>query len=158
EAAGGAMGHGLPMGLGMALGAKRAQENWKTYVLMSDGEMDSGTTWESALLAAHHELDNLTVIVDYNKWQALGRTNEVLNIEPLGDKWKAFGWEVLEIDGHDYKQIEKSLNHKPIKKPLIIIANTIKGKGVSEMEDKLEWHYRNIPDDVYERAMQELHE
>jgi len=158
EAAGGAMGHGLPMGVGMALGAKKAREKWKTYVLMSDGEMDSGTTWESALLAAHHELDNLIVIVDYNKWQALGRTNEVLNIEPLGDKWKAFGWEVLEIDGHDYEQIENALNHESKKKPVIIIANTIKGKGISEMEDKLEWHYRNIPDDVYERAMKELHD
>ena len=158
EAAGGAMGHGLPMGVGMALGAKKAGEKWKTYILMSDGEMDSGTTWESALLAAHHELDNLTVIVDYNKWQALGRTNEVLNLEPLGDKWKAFGWEVLEIDGHDYEQIEKALNHESTNKPVIIIANTIKGKGISEMEDKLEWHYRNIPDDVYERAMKELHD
>ena len=156
EAAGGAMGHGLPMGTGMALGAKRAGEAWKTYVLMSDGEMDCGTTWECALLAAHHKLDNLTVIVDYNKWQAIGRTNEVLNLEPLQDKWKAFGWEVLEIDGHDHQQIENALRQRATDKPLAIIAHTTKGKGVSEMEDKIEWHYRNIPDDVYKRAIEEL--
>jgi len=158
EAAGGAMGHGLPMGCGMALGAKRAEEGWHTYILMSDGEMDSGTTWESALIAAHHKLDNLTVIIDYNKWQAIGRTNEVLNLEPLADKWKAFGWEVLEIDGHDYGQIENALRHRTKDKPVAVIANTVKGKGISEMEDKLEWHYRNIPDDVYKRALEELHD
>ncbi len=156
EAAGGAMGHGLPMGTGMAFGAKRAGETWHTYMLMSDGEMDCGTTWECALIAAHHRLDNLTVIVDYNKWQAIGRTNEILNLEPLGDKWKAFGWEVLEIDGHDYEQIETALKHPTKDKPFVIIAHTVKGKGVSEMEDKIEWHYRNIPADVYQRAMEEL--
>ncbi|HEX9722234.1 MAG TPA: transketolase [Candidatus Paceibacterota bacterium] len=156
EAAGGAMGHGLPMGCGMAFGARRAGEPWHTYVLMSDGEMDSGTTWESALLAAHHKLDNLTVIIDYNKWQAIGRTNEVLNLEPLKDKWQAFGWEVLEIDGHDYGQIENALQHRVKDKPVAVIAHTTKGKGISEMEDKIEWHYRNIPDDVYQRAMEEL--
>lgn len=156
EAAGGAMGHGLPMATGMAFGAKRAGETWRTYVVMSDGEMDCGTTWESALLAAHHKLDNLTVIVDYNKWQAIGRTNEVLNLEPLRDKWNAFGWKTLEIDGHNYREIEAALNHRPKNKPVAIIAHTVKGKGGSEMEDKIEWHYRNIPDDVYERAMAEL--
>jgi len=156
EAAGGAMGHGLPMACGMAFGAKRAGETWRTYVLMSDGEMDCGTTWESALIASHHHLDNLTVIIDYNKWQAMGRTNEVLNLEPLKEKWEAFGWEVLEINGHDYEQIESSLKHQTKDKPLAIVAHTTKGKGVSEMEDKIEWHYRNIPDDVYERAMNEL--
>jgi transketolase len=157
EAAGGAMGHGLPMGTGMALGAKRAKESWHTYVLMSDGEMDCGTTWESAMIASHHKLDNLVVIVDYNKWQALGRTNDVLRIEPLKDKWKSFGWEVLEIDGHDYIAIEKALQHRSAGNPLAIIAHTVKGKGVSELEDKLEWHYRNIPEDVYQRALKELH-
>lgn len=158
EVAGGAMGHGLPMGVGMALGAKKAEEKWRVYILMSDGEMDCGTTWESALLAAHHKLDKLTVIIDYNKWQAIGRTNEVLNLEPLSDKWKAFGWEVLEIDGHDYEQIENAFRHQVKDKPLAIIAHTTKGRGVSEMEDKIEWHYRNIPDDVYERAIKELHD
>ena len=158
EAAGGAMGHGLPMGTGMAFGAKRAGEAWKTYVVMSDGEMDCGTTWECALIAAHHKLDNLTVIIDYNKWQAIGRTNEILNLEPLKDKWKAFGWEVLEIDGHNYRQIEDALRHEVKDKPLAVIAHTLKGKGVSEMEDKIEWHYRNIPEDVYKRAIEELNE
>lgn len=158
EAAGGAMGHGLPMAVGMALGAKRAGQTWKAYVLMSDGEMDCGTTWESALIAAHHGLDNLKVIIDYNKWQATGRTNEVLNVEPLQDKWKSFGWEALEIDGHDYLKIENALKQETKNQPLVIIAHTVKGKGVSEMEDKLEWHYKNIPDDVYQRAIKELHD
>lgn len=158
EAAGGAMGHGLPMAMGMAFGAKRAGQTWKTYVLMSDGEMDCGTTWESALLASHHKLDNLKVIVDYNKWQAIGRTNEVLNLEPLADKWKSFGWEVLEINGHDYEEIENALKHESLNKPVVIIAHTLKGKGVSEMEDRLEWHYRNIPEDVYKRALKELND
>ena len=158
EAAGGAMGHGLPMGTGMAFGAKRAGETWKTYVVMSDGEMDCGTTWECALIAAHHKLDNLVVIIDYNKWQAIGRTNEVLNLEPLKDKWEAFGWEALEVNGHDYKEIERALQHQAKEKPLVVIAHTVKGKGVAEMEDKIEWHYRNIPDDVYKRALEELHD
>jgi transketolase len=160
EAAGGAMGHGLPMATGMAFGAKRAEEEWHTYVVMSDGEMDSGTTWESALFAAHHKLDNLTVIIDYNKWQAIGRTNEVLNLEPLGNKWKAFGWEVLEIDGHNYQEIEQALNHRANGKPVAIIAHTVKGSGGDTacdiFEDKLEWHYRNIDETTYKEAIELL--
>lgn len=162
EAAGGAMGHGLPMAVGMALAAKRSGKKWHTYVLMSDGEMDCGTTWESALIAAHHKLDNLTVIVDYNKWQAIGRTNEVLNLEPLIDKWLAFGWRVHEIDGHNHEMIERALNHPGGETvinnggPKIIIANTVKGKGVSFMEDDLQWHYKNVDKETYEKAMVEL--
>jgi len=158
EASTGSMGHGLPIGLGMALGAKRAGDKWKTYVLMSDGEMDCGTTWESALIAAHHKLDNLIVIVDYNKLQAMGRTNEVLNIEPLVDKWKAFGWEVRKIDGHNFREIEGAIVCPPLyhEKPIVIIANTIKGKGVSFMENKVLWHYKNIDDKEYNEACVEL--
>lgn len=159
EVAGGAMGHGLPIALGMALGAKLSGEKWKTYVLMSDGELDCGTTWECAALAAQHELNNLIVIFDCNSFQAMGMTKEVLNMEPLAYKWKAFNWDVLEIDGHNYNQIEKSLENKlreKTKKPLVIIARTTKGKGVSFFEGKLEWHYKNVDKENYTKALSEL--
>ena len=155
EAAGGAMGHGLPIGVGMAMAYGREKSDKRVFVLMSDGEMDCGTTWESALLGAHHNLNNLIVIVDNNKWQAMGRTNEVLNIEPLADKWRAFGWGVTEIDGHNYNEIELALCGE-MSVPQVIIANTIKGKGVSFMEDDLKWHYKNISDEEYQLALKEL--
>ena len=132
----GSVGHGLPVAIGMAL----ADKNRKVFVLMSDGEMDCGTTWESALLASHHKLDNLVVLVDYNKLQAFGRTNEVLNLKPLAEKWKAFGWNVQRIDGHNFKTILEAFKNLSNQKPNIIICDTIKGKGVSFAEDKMEWH------------------
>jgi len=157
EVSGGAMGHGLPIALGMALAAKRGNETWKTYVLMSDGELDCGTTWECALLAGHQKLSNLAVIVDYNGFQAMGTKKEVLDMEPLADKWRAFNWDVVEIDGHDYGQIENALDRiGATQKPLIIIAKTTKGKGVSFFEEKLEWHYKTIDQDNYQKAMTEL--
>ena len=159
EVAGGSMGHGLPVALGMALGAKLSEEKWKTYVLMSDGELDCGTTWECAALAPQHELNNLTVIIDCNSFQAMGMTKEVLNMEPLADKWKAFNWDVIEIDGHDYGQIDKALDatsRYKSKKPLVIIARTTKGKGVSFFEGKLEWHYKNVDNENYIKALNEL--
>ncbi len=157
EVAGGAMGHGLPIALGMALAAKRGKEFWKTYVLMSDGELDCGTTWECALLAAQQKLDNLVVIVDYNGFQAMGAKKEVIDMEPLADKWRAFNWDVVEIDGHDYEQIEHALEHVGAKgMPLMIIAKTTKGKGVSFFEGKLEWHYKTIDEENYQKALTEL--
>ena len=156
EASTGSMGHGLPIGLGMALGAKRSGSKWKTYILMSDGEMDCGTTWESALIASHHQLDNLMVIVDCNRWQAIGRTEAVLNLEPLTDKWRSFGWDVREIDGHNFEAIEKALSAPTREQPVVVIANTIKGKGVSFMEDKVIYHYKNTSDEEYQRALEEL--
>jgi len=159
EVSGGAMGHGLPMALGMALGAKFAEEKWKTYILMSDGELDCGTTWESAALAAQHKLNNLTVIVDSNKFQAMGATDDVLDMEPLPDKWKSFNWDVIEIDGHNFEEIEQAINksfENTRTKPLVIIARTIKGKGVSFFERKLEWHYKNIDKENYINALAEL--
>lgn len=157
EVAGGAMGHGLPIALGMALAAKRGDEPWKTYVLMSDGELDCGTTWECALLAAHQKLNNLTVIIDSNGFQAMGTKKEVLDMEPLADKWKAFNWDVIEIDGHDYAQIERALDMAgTTPKPLMIIARTTKGKGVSFFEGKLEWHYKTIDEENYQKALLEL--
>lgn len=154
EAAGGAMGHGFPMAVGMALAAKRGGESWKTYCLMSDGEVACGTTWESALIAAHHKLNNLKVIIDYNKWQAIGATDDVLRIAPLERNWPE-GWVVIEVDGHDHSQIEQALESEP-SKPTLIIAHTVKGKGVSFMEDKLKFHYQNVTDEMYEMAMKEL--
>jgi len=157
-AAGGSMGFGLPFGVGFALAKKIKKENGKVYVLMSDGEMDCGTTWESALLGAHHKLDNLVVIVDFNGLQAMGKVKDILNIEPLKDKWQAFGWQVREIDGHNFEEIEKALTDSSSEKerPMVIIARTIKGKGVSFMEGENIWHYKAPSDEEYQKAMNEL--
>lgn len=151
----GSMGLGLPGGIGFALAKKINEEDGKIFVVMSDGEMQIGTTWESALIASQHGLDNLTVVVDYNRFQAMGKTNEILNIEPLEDKWKAFGWEVKIIDGHNFSEIEKTITARH-KKPLVIIANTIKGKGVSFMEKNNIFHYKQISQEEYKKALEEL--
>ena len=158
EAAGGSMGFGLPFGVGFALAKKIKKEKGKVFILMSDGEMDCGTTWESSLITAHHKLDNLFVVVDFNGLQAMGKVKEILNVEPLKDKWKAFGWEVREIDGHNFEEIEKSLTLPPLEKekPIVIIARTIKGKGVSFMEGDNLYHYKAPSDGEYQRALKEL--
>ena len=157
EATTGSMGHGLPLGVGMALAAKIRKNASRVFVVISDGECDEGSTWEAILLAAHHKLDNLVVIVDYNKWQAFGRTKDILNLDPLGDKWKAFNWHVQEIDGHDFEQLEKVFLPSSLSKtkPNVIIANTIKGKGLAVIEDKNEWHYQTPREDVIEAAKKE---
>jgi transketolase len=158
EASTGALGHGLPIAIGMALAAKKNNDKHRVFVLISDGECDEGTTWESALFASHHKLDNLIVIVDYNKLQALGKTNDVLNLEPLKEKWLSFGWQAKEINGHDLYEIEKTLKYLPLKKdmPNIIIANTIKGKGIKTMEGKLESHYKSPGKEEYELFLENL--
>ncbi len=156
EAAGGSMGFGLPFAVGFALAKKLKKEKGKAFVLMSDGEMQIGTTWESALIASHHKLNNLFVIVDANGLQGMGKVKEILNIESLKDKWETFGWEVKEIDGHNFEEIEKALTAPEEGKPKIVIARTIKGKGVSFMENNNEWHYRAPEKYEYDRAMQEL--
>ena len=150
------MGHGLPMAVGMALASERSGASWKTYCLMSDGELNCGTTWESAAIAAHHELDNLILIVDANGWQAMGKPEDVLNMEPLDAKWKAFGWETIEIDGHDYAKLEMALRLKKEKKPLVIIARTTKGKGVSFMENNPKFHGTAPTPAEVQLALQEL--
>ncbi len=157
-AAGGSMGFGLPFGVGFALSKKLKNEDGKIYVLMSDGEMDCGTTWESALIGAHHNLNNLTVMIDANGLQAMGKVEDVLNIEPLKAKWESFNWEVREIDGHNYEQIEKALIEPQVnkEKPLVIIARTIKGKGVSFIEGNNVYHYKAPSEDEYQRALKEL--
>jgi transketolase len=125
---------------------------------MSDGEMDEGTTWEAALFASHHKLDNLIVLVDYNKWQAFGKTNEVLNLEPLAKKWESFGWSVKEIDGHNFEELEKTLSEVPFEKtkPSIVICHTKKGKGVDFLEDKLESHYHHLTKEELEKICEKL--
>ncbi len=158
EAAGGSMGFGLPFGVGFAIAKKIKREEGKVFILMGDGEMGIGTTWESALIAAHHKLDNLFVIVDFNGLQAMGKVKEILNVEPLKDKWRAFGWEVKEADGHNFGEIERSLTLPPSHegKPIVIIAKTIKGRGVSFMEGENVWHYKAPSEEEYQRALKEL--
>lgn len=152
----GSLGHGLPVAAGLALAAKRDGGSWRTYAIVSDGEMDEGTTWEAALFAQHHALDSLTVIVDYNKIQSFGRVDEVLRLEPLGDKWRSFNWHVVEIDGHDHEALVAALApHRVVpEKPTVVIAHTVKGKGVPFMEDQLAWHYRSPNDQQLHDALE----
>ncbi len=154
----GSLGHGLSIGCGMALVAKRDRHPYRVFALLSDGECDEGSTWEASLFAGHHRLDNLIAIVDYNKIQSLGRVEEILDLGPLFEKWRAFGWAVREIDGHRVEVIEETLRGVPFEpgKPSCAIAHTVKGKGVSFMEDKLLWHYRAPNDQELQRALAEL--
>lgn len=156
----GSLGHGLSLGCGVALAAKRDGRPYRAFVLLSDGECDEGSTWEPALFAPHHRLDNLVAIVDYNKIQSFGRVQDVLDLEPLADKWRAFGWAVREIDGHDHGQIRTTLEAVPFEggRPSAVIAHTVKGKGVSFMENELLWHYRSPNREQLARALAELGE
>ncbi|MBF0544816.1 MAG: transketolase [Candidatus Riflebacteria bacterium] len=158
EASTGSLGHGLPIAAGMAYSCKLDNSKVRVFGILSDGECDEGSNWEAALFAGHHRLDNLTVIIDYNKIQALGRTDEVLSLEPFKSKWEDFGWNVKEIDGHSFPAILKTLEELPfeIGKPSCLIAHTIKGKGVSFMENDLLWHYRTPQGKEFEDACLEL--
>ncbi len=158
EVSTGSLGHGLAIGSGMAIAAKRANQKYRVFALLSDGECDEGSVWEAAMFAGHHKLDNLTAVIDRNRIQAFGSTDQVLDLEPLADKWTAFGWAVRKIDGHDYVQIEETLADVPFepKKPSAIIAQTIKGKGVSFMENKLAWHYKSPNAEQLAQALAEL--
>jgi len=158
EASTGALGHGLPFGIGMALAAKMNGEKYQTFVILGDGECQEGSNWEAALFAPQQKLDNLTVIIDYNKFQAMDRLDEIVGMEPMAEKWKAFGWEVTEIDGHDFGLMEETFKSLPLLKgrPSCIIANTIKGKGVSFMENVPIWHYRMPSPDLLKQACKEL--
>jgi len=158
EVSSGSLGHGLSIACGMALAAKRDSLAYRVFLLLSDGECDEGSTWEAALFAPHHALENLVAIVDYNKIQSFGRVDEVLNLEPFADKWRSFGWSVTEVDGHNHSQIEQALSKIPATagKPTCVIAHTIKGKGVAFMEDKVLWHYRCPDADERRLAIAEL--
>ncbi|MBK8870681.1 MAG: transketolase [Elusimicrobia bacterium] len=144
EFATGSLGHGLPVGLGMAWAARRQGRLSRVFVVISDGEANEGSVWEAALLAPAQKLGNLAVIVDYNKWQATGRSHEVMALNPLKEKWQSFGWNAVEVDGHDIPALVDALNKHPYhsSQPLAIVAHTVKGKGVSFMEDDNNWHYR----------------
>lgn len=163
---GGSVGHGLSVSAGIALGKKRAEEKGTVYCIMSDGELNEGSTWEAAAFAAHHKLDNLVAIIDKNGWQAMGKTSEVVDIEPM-HAFRGFHWAVSQINGHDYSSLEGTIQaagktdhsvdtHFPVDYPRAVICETIKGKGVSFMEDHLLYHYRNIDDATYELALKEL--
>lgn len=144
EAATGSLGHGLPIGNGLALAQRLAGRDNRVFVLLSDGECNEGSVWEAAMFAGKQKLANLCAIVDFNKWQATGRSQEILALDPLPEKWQAFGWDTVRLDGHDLGALEAALSGLPRKsgKPLAIIADTVKGKGVSFMEDDNNWHYR----------------
>lgn len=158
EVSTGSLGHGLPIACGMALAGKRDECGYRVFAMLSDGECDEGSTWEAALFAGHHRLDNLIAIVDYNKIQSLGTVKEVLDLEPFAEKWRAFGWGVREIDGHDVAQIEETLASVPLEanKPTCVVAHTVKGKGVSFMENRLLWHYRAPDRGEMSKALEEL--
>lgn len=152
----GALGHGLPFGVGKALAAKTKGDTWHTFVLLSDGEMDEGSNWEALMFASHHKLNNLTAIIDYNKLQSLDTVANTLGLEPLTEKLAAFGWDVREVDGHDHQQLFTSFSEPAKHKPRAIVAHTIKGKGISFMENSVEWHYKNPNDAQLSTALAEL--
>jgi len=158
EVSTGSLGHGLSMGAGMGIAGKHDGINYRIFVVLSDGECNEGSVWEAAMFSSQHRLDNLVAIVDYNKIQAFGRTEEVIDLEPFKDKWVSFGWDVREIDGHNFSEIEKTLSRLPFtkNKPSVVIANTIKGKGVSFMENQLAWHYKSPNREQLEKGLKEL--
>ena len=158
EAATGSLGHGLPMALGMALAARIQQRPIRCYALLSDGECNEGSIWEAAMLAAAQKVSTLTAIIDYNKWQATGRSQEIMALDPLAAKWEAFGWHTQEINGHDFEAIKAALDtaRAERQRPSVIVAHTVKGKGVSFMEDDNNWHYRTPNADELAAAIAEL--
>ena len=155
EFSAGALGHGLSAAIGMSISYKQSKNSGRIFVLIGDGECNEGSIWEGAMLAAHLKLNNLTAILDYNKIQSFGRTNDVINQEPIIDKWKAFGWNVIEVDGHNFNELIDAFNLEH-NKPKVIISHTVKGKGISFMEDKLEWHYKSPNNEQFENALKEI--
>ncbi|MCH7604810.1 transketolase [Patescibacteria group bacterium] len=160
EASTGSLGHGFSIAVGMALAAQRDGKKHRVFTVLSDGEMDEGSTWEPLMFASHHKLDNLVAIVDYNKIQSLDRVENTLNIEPFAAKWRDFGWAAKEVDGHNVEELEKVLQQIPFEqgKPSCVIAHTIKGKGVSFMEDTVEWHYKNLGEEEFKQALREINQ
>jgi transketolase len=154
----GSLGHGLPMSVGLALGARLQKKPWVTYCILGDGECNEGTNWEAAMSASHYRLTNLITFVDRNKLMIDGTTEEVMGLEPFADKWKAFGFIVKEIDGHSYKELSEAIDFALSEKsgPVIIIAHTVKGKGVDFMENDGKWHYGGLDTDLVEKAKQSV--
>ncbi len=158
EASTGSLGHGLPIAVGAALAAKMDGAGWRTYVLTGDGELQEGSNWEAAMAAAHYGLDNLTLIIDRNRIQQGDATERTIRLEPLAEKWRSFGWAVVEVDGHDHAALLTLFQRLPLEasKPNCVIAHTHKGKGVSFMQDRAEWHHRVPSRQELELALREL--
>ena len=154
----GALGHGLALSVGNAIAAQLDDKNFRVYTLLGDGELPEGSNWEAALTASHYKLDNLCAIIDHNKLQISGRTMDVCNTDPIDQKFESFGWAVKHVDGHDYQQLKETFASMPFEagKPSLIIAHTVKGKGVSYMEDQLKWHHGVPSEQEYETALKEL--
>ena len=154
----GALGHGLPICCGIAIAGKKDQKDYTVYTLLGDGEMAEGSNWEAAMAAGHYKLDNLVAIVDRNTLQITGRTKDVVNSDHLGEKFAAFGWAYCEVDGHDIPALRKTLNGSPLEpgKPTLVIANTVKGKGISFIEDQMKWHHKVPTDEELTKALEEL--
>lgn len=156
----GSLGHGLSVGVGMAKAAKLDNKNYRVFVLLSDGECDEGSVWEAAMFSTHHKLDNLVALIDYNKIQSLDTVKNTLALEPFINKWESFGWHAIEVNGHDYYQMKSELIQVPhlTNQPTVFICHTIKGKGVSFMENSVLWHYRCPKGKEFEAALKELQE
>src|SRR5512139_537699 len=153
----GSLGHGLGVGAGMALQLRRIGGSQRVYVVLSDGECDEGSNWEAAMFAAHYQLANLCAIIDYNKLQSLAPVAETMGLEPFADKWRAFGWSVIQANGHDHASLVTALGSaKGANAPTCIIADTVKGRGVSFMENQVLWHYRSPQGEEFTAAMEEL--
>ena len=160
EVSTGSLGHGLGVGTGMALGAKMDGAQWRTYVVLGDGECDEGSVWEAALQAAQYKLDRLIAVVDYNHMQSLATVDETLRLEPFEQKWKDFGWNAISVNGHDTDALLKAFDwakeNAGSRKPSVILAHTVKGKGISFMENNILWHYRTPQGEEYDAALKEL--
>ena len=156
EANTGPLGHGLPIGVGSAIAAKLSGADWRTFVVLGDGELQEGSNWEAAMCAGHRALDSLTAIVDRNRLQQGARTEDTNRLDPLADKWRAFGWDAVECDGHDHQALFEAFTAPRSGKPVCVIANSIKGKGVSFIEDRVEWHHKVPSPEQVERALKEL--
>ncbi len=152
----GSLGHGLSVGAGMALAGKASGKKYNVYVMLGDGELNEGSVWEAVMFAAHHRLSNLIALVDCNRIQALGSTKDILDLDPLAEKWRSFGWDAVEIDGHAFDQIFRALGRGDSGRPRVVILHTVKGKGVSFMENEILWHYRPPDENEYKLAMKEL--
>jgi transketolase len=156
EVATGSLGQGLSVGCGLAYALRQRQSPARVFVLMSDAECNEGQVWEAAMFAAHHQLSNLSAIIDLNGLQAMGTTERILSMTPMWDRWRAFGWDVAEVDGHELESLVEALSRKSESTPLITLARTVLGKGIEFMENRLEWHYRTLDDGLAGTALQQL--
>ena len=154
----GPLGHGLPVAVGCATAAQISQQDWRTFVVLGDGELQEGSNWEAAMCAAHRHLGSLTAVVDRNRLQQGASTADTNELEPLADKWRAFGWDVVTVDGHSHAELLQALTTPHAEQPRVVIANTIKGKGASFMENGVEWHHKVPSDAQYEIALKELNQ